>query len=165
MGAVPHQLSAPSGVDPAEVEAFQTAARDLVGVALRSLEALDGEVTLPQFRLLLTMNELGRAPSSQVAQALGLGASSVTRLADRLLASGHLLRGTDPAHRSVVTLELSGRGRELVARVLASRQQELERILGRLAPEQRAAAAAGLRALHRVVGDVYTRGPLGPVPL
>ncbi len=158
----------PTAVDSpaqADVAAFQTAARDLVGVALRSLDALDGQVSLPQFRLLLAVNDLGRAPSSQVAHALGLGASSVTRLADRLHASGHLVRGTDAAHRSVVTLELSARGRELVAQVLAWRQQELERILDRLGPEQRAATAAGLRAFHQVIGDDYTRDLHGPLPL
>lgn len=150
---------------PAEIAAFQTAARDLVGVALRSLDALDGQVSLPQFRLLLAVNDLGRAPSSQVAQALGLGASSVTRLADRLHASGHLVRGADAGHRSVVTLELSARGRELVTQVLARRRQELERILGQLEPEQRAATAAGLRALHQVIGDAYARDLHGPLPL
>jgi DNA-binding MarR family transcriptional regulator len=148
-----------------EVEAFQAAARDLVGVALRSLETLDGEVTLPQFRLLLTVADLGRASSSQVARALGLGPSSVTRLADRLHASGHLVRGTDAAHRGVVTLELSERGRQVVTQVLAWRQHELERLLGLLPPEQRAATAAGLRAFHQAVGDTYTAGPPGPLPL
>ena len=149
----------------AEVGAFRTVARDLVGVALRSLELLDGEVTPPQFRLLLAVDELGRAPSSQIAQSLGLGASSVTRLADRLHASGHLVRGTDAGHRSVVTLELSERGRQAVARVLVWRQQELERLLGRLDPEQRAATAAGLRAFHQAVGDSYPAERQGPVPL
>lgn len=148
-----------------EVEAFQTATRDLIGVALRSLEVLDGEVSLPQFRLLLTLKDLGRCPSSQVAHALGLGASSVTRLGDRLHASGHLARGTDEHHRSVVTLELTERGRHMVDQVLAWRHHELARILQRLTPEQRAATAAGLHALHQVVGDGYTADLHGPVPL
>ncbi|GAA2135398.1 MarR family winged helix-turn-helix transcriptional regulator [Kitasatospora kazusensis] len=156
-----------SGAEPqeAEIEAFQTATRDLIGVALRSLETLEGEVSLPQFRLLLVLGDLGRCPSSRVAHALGLGASSVTRLADRLFASGHVNRGTDPHHRSVVTLELSPSGAQLVERVLRWRHQELERVLRRLEPSERAATAAGLRAFHTVLGEAYTAELHGPVPL
>ena len=62
-------------------EVLQAATRVLAGVALRSLEALDGAVTLPQFRMLAVLADLGRARSVQVARALGLEASTVTRLA------------------------------------------------------------------------------------
>src|SRR5215469_1597515 len=63
---------------------LQAATRVLTGVALRSLEALDGAVTLPQFRMLAVLADLGRVRSTQVARALGLEPSTVTRLADRL---------------------------------------------------------------------------------
>ncbi|GAA1246007.1 MarR family winged helix-turn-helix transcriptional regulator [Kitasatospora nipponensis] len=157
----------PGGDGPtrAEIDAFQTAARDLIGVALRSLDVLAGEVSLPQFRMLLVLRELGRCPSSHAAQALGLGPSSVTRLADRLHASGHLARGTDAHHRGVVTLELTALGSRLVDEVLDWRHHEFARILARLEPAERAATAAGLRAFHQVVGDGYAADLHGPVPL
>ncbi|WP_084704495.1 MarR family winged helix-turn-helix transcriptional regulator [Phaeacidiphilus oryzae] len=153
--------------DAAEVQAFQQATRDLIGIALRSLDETGDGVSLPQMRLLLALRDLGRCSSSQVARALGLGASSVTRLADRLAASGHLQRGRDPESRRVVALELSLRGRELVERALAWRRRELRRVLAALTPEQRAATAEGLRSLHRVVAEDPSDLPLptGPVPL
>lgn len=154
-----------AGPTDGEIQAFQTAARDLIGVALHSLEVLDGEVSLPQFRLLLTLRDLGRAPSARVAHALGLGASSVTRLADRLEGSGHLVRGRDARHRGVVTLEPTGRGLRLVDEVLTWRERELARVLAMLEPGQRAATAAGLRAFHAAVGDGYAAELHGPVPL
>lgn len=148
-----------------EIEAFQTATRDLIGIALHSLDAAGSEVSLPQLRLLMALRELGRCPSSRVAQTLGLGASSVTRLADRLAASGHLVRGSDPHHRSVVTLELSEPGTDLVERVLAWRHDELARILSQIDPELRRQAARALRELHTVVGEAYAAELPGPVPL
>jgi DNA-binding MarR family transcriptional regulator len=148
-----------------EIRAFQTATRDLISVALHSLDAAGEAVSLPQMRLLLTLRDVGPCPSTRVAQALGLGASSVTRLADRLAASGHVLRGSDPHHRSVVTLELSDRGRSLVARVLAWRHEELARILSRIDPVVRAQAALALMDFHSVVGDGYAAELPGPVPL
>lgn len=147
-----------------EIAVLQTATRDLVGVALRSLEALDGAVSLPQFRLLSVLHELGTVPSSHVAAALGVGASSVTRLADRLLATGQLRRGEDPTNRSIVTLELTDRGRGLVEAVLARRQAELAHLIGQLSPAERAALTGSLRRLHHVARATPVDG-LGPLPL
>jgi DNA-binding MarR family transcriptional regulator len=154
-----------TGPTDEDVQAFQTATRDLIGVALRSLEVIDREVSLPQLRLLLTLRDLGRSPSTRVAHAMGLGPSSVTRLADRLLASGHLARGGDEHHRGVVTLELTERGERVAEAVLRWRHAELSRILSRMPARTLAATAAGLRELHRIVGDAYTAELHGPVPL
>ncbi|MCV7236793.1 MarR family transcriptional regulator [Mycolicibacterium celeriflavum] len=131
--------------------AFEVATGDLVGVALRSVEQLD--VSLPQFRLLLVLARAGRSTSSDCAKALGVVGSSVTRLADRLHARGYLMRGGDPANRSVVTLELTDKGRDVVRRVTAYRRRELRRVLDRIDPAERAACAAVLRTLHERFGN------------
>ncbi|GLY83225.1 MarR family winged helix-turn-helix transcriptional regulator [Actinoallomurus iriomotensis] len=145
------------------VDALQVATRVLVAVASRSVETLSGPVSLPQFRLLLVLNELGCGPSSRVAAALGTGASSVTRLADRLVASGHLLRGSDPRNRSVVTLELTAAGRALVDRVMRWRHDELRRILSRLESDERAAVTRSLRRFAEAAGPEYSVPTSGPV--
>src|SRR5215469_9302352 len=102
-------------LDPETARVLQTATRMLAGVALRSLDVLDSAVTLPQFRLLAVIADLGPVPSGQAARTLGLDPSTVTRLADRMVAAGHVARGSHPEHRGVVTLELTASGRELVA--------------------------------------------------
>lgn len=148
-----------------EIQAFQQATRDLIGVALHSLDAAGEGVSLAQMRMLLALRDLERCPSSRVARALGLGASSVTRLADRLDAAGYVARGADPEHRSVVTLELTARGAELVERVLAWRREELGRILSGIDPDLRASAVRALREFHSIVGGHYADERPGPVPL
>lgn len=140
--------------------AFEVAARDLTGLALRSVEHVG--VSLPQFRLLLVLHELGRSSSTQCAQALGVVGSSITRLADRLDASGHLVRGADPGNRSVVTLELTAAGRRVVREVAAHRRRELGRVLDQLDPAERAACAAALERLHGLLADA---GPRDRLPL
>ncbi|ELB92766.1 MarR family transcriptional regulator [Rhodococcus wratislaviensis IFP 2016] len=67
---------------PEDLPAFEVATRDLVGVTLRSIEGGNVEVTL-QLRLRMVLHEEGRLNSSQAARALGVAASTVTRLADR----------------------------------------------------------------------------------
>jgi DNA-binding MarR family transcriptional regulator len=153
----------PSATETDELLAFEVATRDLVGLALRSVENL--EVSLPQYRLLLVLDGLGRSRSTQCAEALGVVASSVTRLADRLHASGHLVRGVDPDNRSVVMLELTDAGRRVVRHVATRRRRQLRQALDRLDPKERAACAAALHALHGTFVESGTDVPPGRGPL
>ncbi len=139
----------PSTTSQDELAAFERATQDLVGLALRSVENL--EVSLPQFRLLLALHRAGTMTSSDCAKALGIGNSSVTRLADRLIASGYLVRGSDPAHRSIVTLELTELGRQTVEDITTRRRNDLQEALDLLSPAERSACAAALNHLHEVI--------------
>ena len=144
---------------------LQAATRVLAGVALRSLDVLDSAVTLPQFRLLAVLADLGPVPSGQAARTLGLDPSTVTRLADRMVSAGHVTRGTSPQHRGVVTLELTASGRNLVAAADTWRRHELARVMARLAPQEQAAVTAALELLVGAAGDDYGITASRPVPL
>ncbi len=111
MQTIPSRMRAAARSD---VAAFEELTRALVGITLRSLDELGGSVSVPQFRLLLAMDDLGRLPSSTLAAAAGLAASSVTRLVDKLVAGGLAERGTDQRSRSIVTVDITAAGRELV---------------------------------------------------
>jgi DNA-binding MarR family transcriptional regulator len=150
---------------PETAAVLQEATRMLAGVALRSLDVLDSAVTLPQFRLLAVLADLGRVPSGQAARTLGLDRSTVTRLADRMVAAGHVARGTDPRHRGVVTLGLTASGQGLVATADAWRRGELARIMARLAPPEQATVTAALGLLVSAAGDDYGITVHRPVPL
>jgi len=140
---------------PEALDLLQAATRLLTGVALRSLGVLDGAVTLPQFRMLAVLADIGPARSAGVARALGLEASTVTRLADRLVAAGHVSRGTEAGHRGVVTLELTPPGHLLVDRVAAWRQLELARMLSLLTAREQASLSSAMRPLIAAAGDGY----------
>jgi DNA-binding MarR family transcriptional regulator len=150
-----HGQGAEPELSPEVADVLQSATRMLTGVALRSMEALDAAVTLPQFRLLAVLADLGPIPSGRTAQALGLDPSTVTRLADRMVALGHVVRGSDPRHRGVVTLELTPSGRGLVAKADTWRRRELARIMARLSPVEQAAVTMALSLLVRAAGDDY----------
>ena len=155
MGTFSRTDQAAPELAPETAEVLQAATRVLAGVALRSLDVLDGAVTLPQFRMLAVLAGLGRSRSAQVARALGLDASTVTRLADRLAAAGHITRGREPGHRSVVTLELTATGQHLVSQAAAWREQELARILRQLPPAGRRQVTTALRQLVEAAGEGY----------
>ena len=150
---------------PETAQVLQAATRVLAGVALRSLDVLDSAVTLPQFRLLAVLADLGPVPSGRAARTLGLDPSTVTRLADRMVAAGHVARGADPGHRGVVTLALTQSGRKLVAAADAWRRRELARIMAKLEPADQAAITAALALLVGAAGDEYGVTAHRPVPL
>jgi DNA-binding MarR family transcriptional regulator len=149
----------------ADVAAFEQLARALVGITLASLEVLDGAVSVPQFRLLFTLDALGRVPSSVLASALGMVASSVTRLVDRLQAAGFVARGADASSRSIVTVEVTDTGRDLVTAVLARRHVLLEEVLDRMDPAEREHARSAAEGFARLAGPASALAAAGPVPL
>jgi DNA-binding MarR family transcriptional regulator len=146
------------------VVAFDALARVLIGLALDGVQAAAGAVTLTQFRLLLTLDGLGRVPSSHLAAALGSNASSVTRLADKLEKHGYLTRGADDHNRSIVTLGVSAEGHRLVVEVLARRHASLATILDRMDPVERETATRAA-AHFAALADPTALAVAGPVPL
>jgi DNA-binding MarR family transcriptional regulator len=148
-----------------DVIAFELLTQALIGIALESLQVAGGQVSLPQFRLLLALGGLGRVPSSRLAAQLGLAASAITRMVDRLQDAGLVQRGTDPRSRRIVTVELTVAGRCLVAAVLSRRRERLAAILDRMSPSDHAAAVRGAREFASLSGDAIALGESGPVPL
>jgi DNA-binding MarR family transcriptional regulator len=164
-GAGGNAAAAAAVVDGGEVAELEMLTRALVGITLESLEVLGGEVSLPQFRLLLAASALGRVPSSRLAEAAGVPASSVTRLADRLEAAGLLARGDDARSRSIVTVESTAAGRALVARVVARRHELIAAVLDRMSPGERASVARAAALFTALSADAAERGGSGPLPL
>jgi DNA-binding MarR family transcriptional regulator len=158
-------LAGEESAEQADVAALEMMTRALIGIALESIRSEGADVTLPQFRLLLALEGLGRVPSSKLAARLGLAASAITRMADRLEHAGLVQRGTDQGNRCIVTLELTVAGRRLVAGVLARRQARLAAVLDRMSPDDREAAVRAARQFARLSGDAVAVGAAGPVPL
>lgn len=164
--AQPPAGSVPRNGPRPDVAALERLTQALVGVTAQSLDALDGAVTVSQFRLLRTLDGLGRVPSSALAAALGTAASSVTRLVDRLAAAGYVARGTDVHSRSIVTVEVTAVGRDVVTAVLARRHELLESVLDRMSAEERGQAAHAAERFVRLAGDATVEaGAIGPVAL
>jgi len=122
-------------------------------------------VTVSQFRLLRTLDGLGRVSSSSLAAALGTAASSVTRLVNKLETAGYVARGSDEHSRTIVTVEVTAAGREVVAAVLARRHVLLAGVLDAMAPDERERAADAAARFVRLAGDALVIGAKGPVAL
>jgi DNA-binding MarR family transcriptional regulator len=143
----------PPSVD-AVTDALLTASRALVAVAARSLDAIDEEVTLPQYRALVVLAAHGTQHVGELAAALGIQPSTATRLCDRLVARKLVRRAVSRSNRRETEIALTATGRKLVDRVTALRRRELARIVARIPGPARAATVEALNAFADAAGEV-----------
>jgi DNA-binding MarR family transcriptional regulator len=130
-------------------DAVMLASRALVGVAARSLASIEDEITLTQYRALVVLSQHGPQPAGRLARLLDVRPSTVTGLADRLVAKGLVERATPEENRREVTIGLSDEGRRVLRGVTKRRRREITRILERLDAGKR-------RAVHDALAQFAT---------
>jgi DNA-binding MarR family transcriptional regulator len=113
------------------------ASRALMGVAVRSIAAVEDEVTLVQYRALVLLTSTGQLNASDLAEALGVHPSTATRLCDRLVAKGLVHRVTSNESRREINLTVTSTGRGLVRAVTTRRRREVTRIVEQLPRDER----------------------------
>lgn len=132
--------------------------RALVAVAVRSLGVIDGEVPLPQFRALVALRRVGPCNAGELADAVGLHISTITRICDRLVTAGLITREIRADNRREVELAITPLGSALVDRVWAARAAELSVALRQLTAAERAGLRAGIPALLAGLGEPAADG-------
>lgn len=96
-----------------------------------------GGVTTHQLEALVClMSSEGGISMNDLSRALGVGMSSCTALADRLIRNGLAERGDDPADRRVVRLMPTARARDTVERFQAARRRRFLELLDALEDEE-----------------------------
>ena len=135
-------------------DAVLAASRALVAVAARSLAAVDDEVTLPQYRVLVVLCARGPHGMGGLADELGCSGSTATRLCDRLVARRLVDRRHRAGNRREVEVRATRAGEALVCRVTERRRDEIESILANIAPRQQAALVGAFRAFADAAGEV-----------
>jgi DNA-binding MarR family transcriptional regulator len=145
------QPGEPDDVD-ALTEALAGVSRTLMAVTARSLAAVDVELTLVQFRALVVLRTMGPRNLGQMADALEIQSSSMSRLSDRLFAKGLIDRRTSPTDRREITLALTLKGRRMVDRVLQRRRREIAEIVSAIPAAKRQVLIDGLRLFSEASG-------------
>lgn len=135
------------------VGALLVASRALVAVAARSLDDLDEEVTLPQYRALVVIGTHGPQSLTGLADQVGIHVSTANRLTNRLITAGLLQRAPTPSSSREIILDLTDEGRALLDRVLARRRSEIARIVDAMTPEQQEGAIDALHTFAAAAGE------------
>ena len=136
------------------VEAFLTASRVLIAVAVRSLDAGDTDITLPQHRTLVLLATRGPQRMIDLADLLGVNSSTATRHCDRLQRRGLIRREPAKDDRRAVQVSLTTTGRHIVDRVSDTRRDQISHILHTMPAHARQGLLVALNEFAHAAGEV-----------
>jgi DNA-binding MarR family transcriptional regulator len=138
------------GVDVV-TDALLEASKALVGIALRTMPT-DPDVTVTQFRALVLLDGDPGMRAASLADALAVSPSTATRMCDRLVRSGLVLREASTEDRREVRLSLTPAGTKVVRDGLAQRRRALSRLVARIPKEDRAPFVRSLQVFEGEAG-------------
>jgi DNA-binding MarR family transcriptional regulator len=118
----------------------------LHGISGRSAAELPYELTLPQLRALVVLDDDAAVTVKALAARLGIQPSTTTRLVDRLVAKDLIERTPGVEDRREVLLSLSAAGRRVVDTAMGFRRRAVREILEALSPAERAVALEAFAA-------------------
>jgi DNA-binding MarR family transcriptional regulator len=136
-----------------QVESVVSASRVLVAVSAQSLARVDDTVTAPQLRALVAVASHGTMTAIALAEALGVHASSATRICDRLVTAGLLDRRDDPSDRRFLLIGLTKKGQTLVGSIMRRRRAAIRRILSRIPADERAGIVTAFERFAAAGGE------------
>jgi DNA-binding MarR family transcriptional regulator len=136
----------------AVVDAVLAANRVFVAVASNALAGMRPEVTLPQFRALVLLEQHGVLGVAELADELGVVPSTASRMGDRLVAKGLVRRSVDPSNRRQVSLRLRSEGRMLIAESTRRRTEQIARLLASIPDADQDRLAQALNQLVAAAG-------------
>ena len=113
-----------------------------------------GDVSPTAAAVLAGLARTGPQRVTDLARVAGVSQPAMTQLVNRLTQQGMLARVADDADRRAVLVEVTDAGREVLETRRGQRAGVLDAALARVSAEDRAAIAAALPALARLVDAV-----------
>lgn len=154
MSAASRRRRADAGGPSADqIDSVLRASRAFVGIAAASIAAVDGDVTVPQLRVLVMVETKGPLNLAAVAAGLGVNPSNASRTCDRLTRAGLLARRESADDRRNITLSLTDAGRRLVNKMMKHRRTAIIRVLRDMDPDHREQLTTALDQFAAAAGE------------
>jgi DNA-binding MarR family transcriptional regulator len=140
-------------------ESIEAAAESLATVLdpARGDHAL--RVSPTQLRVLTWLRSHPQTNVNGLAESLGVGPSSASRLCDRLEALGLLRRVADPRDRREVQVQVTTEAEALLTQISRNRQRALDEVLARMPEAARQELARSLTAF-RMAADALSQAAI-----
>ncbi len=116
------------------------------------------DLSVPQFRTLLFLRRQPGVSISDVAEHIGLTLPSVSKMVDRLVTRGLVMRHSAPGDRRRICLELTPLGAATLEATTRTTRERLSVRLAALAPETRAVVVQAMHSLQMVFGESALNG-------
>ena len=109
----------------------------------------DLDMTIPQIKTLVLLEEEGPLRMGNIADYLGRALSATTTVMDRLVEKGLVDRVSDPRDRRVVICRLTASGQQAIDRFWQIGQERLDGLADRMDDEQLETVVKALEAIRR----------------
>jgi DNA-binding MarR family transcriptional regulator len=113
----------------------------------------ESSLTASQVSALSTLEDFGAMRISTIAGYESLGAPAATRVVASLEELGLVLRTSDPDDKRASLIELTDFGRSTLSELWRKRTLDIDTMLERLTPTERATIEAALPALEKIARD------------
>lgn len=110
-------------------------------------ELTSGTLTPPQIFTLIYLNKMTELRMTDVARYLSVTTAAATGIVDRLVKADYVSRVYDPVDRRIIRVRLTGKGQELVKRLLVHKVARIKEVFSKLSAKDR---EDYLRVLTRV---------------
>lgn len=107
----------------------------------------DMNIGLSDFAILEALLHKGPMNMSQLGDTVLLANPSMTAAVGRLEGHGFVTRQSGTGDRRVRTVDLTCKGRELISRVFAQHEQDLEAVMSDVCPDERDRLRAALKSI------------------
>jgi len=115
-------------------------------------QATDLTISLPQFHLVRLISVNGNHHVREIASFLGLSQAAASKNVDKLVRLGLVERQVHPDDRRAASLTLTVRGKNLVQKYEALKQDKLDRGLDSVTPDELTSLTRGLeRIVHLIL--------------
>src|SRR5690348_15222409 len=125
-----------------------------MGIAIRSIQTAPVDVTVPQYRVLVMLEDNGPVGIGAIAVELGVNPSNATRVCDRLERLGLVDRTRSREDGRAVLVTLTEEGGRVLETVTRTRRQEIVRVVARLDGRGGVAAVRALDAVSAAIREV-----------
>lgn len=119
----------------------------------RSGTELEAAITMPQLRVLHLVETADELRMTTLVESLGVGASTVSGLVDRLVDHGFVSRRDDPSDRRHLLVAVTPEGRDFLDRLRELGANHLRSLLERLLPDEIAVVGRSLDLLMRAAAS------------
>ncbi|MFJ8671969.1 MarR family winged helix-turn-helix transcriptional regulator [Streptomyces sp. NPDC093589] len=119
-------------------------------------------VSPSQLRVMYTLDREEGINMRMLGEALGAAPSSVSRLCDRMQATGLVERSPSAASRRELELRLTSRGKTYLADLRAQREEVLLEAIAAMTPKARKALIEGLSGFQDAVAGRHSALSLSP---
>ena len=114
----------------------------------------DSGLSMPQIRTLFHLHHDGKCGVSEVGDLLGVTKPGASQMIDRMVINGYIQRTENPADRRAKQLNLTTKGRSIVAESIEIRRHWMERLTDALSLGEQKSIIAALVILTRTAQDL-----------